>query len=231
MVEPPRIRIRFNKTGDARFMSHLDLRRALERAVRRAGIPVAITRGFNPHLRFALAAALPVGVGSDGEYADFYLEKPMKPLEFARVLSRSLPPGLELKEAYEVPSKDPSLESQIKGASYRVGADCHGRVQAEEIEAALQGIVSAGAIEVKRRGKKTQTRDIRPLIYSLSLSKLQEGKLVMNMVLAAGPGGSLRPEEIVSLINLRLGGRIDETFLDIHRENLFTEIGGSWRNP
>ena len=68
-----RMRICYQKQGRAAMLSHLEVTRALERVIRRAGLPYAITNGFSPHMRASFGSALPVGVGSTGEYLDVLL--------------------------------------------------------------------------------------------------------------------------------------------------------------
>lgn len=224
------IRARLAKKGDARFMSHLDMRRALERAIRRAEIPVAKTRGFNPHLKFALAAALPVGAGSQAEYADFFLEEPMDVLEFARRLSGSLPPGVELMKVRAVPPGGLSLEASVRAARYRVRVECDGSVRAEEVEAVIGEILSLKEMAIERRGKKHH-QDVRPLIHALNILGLSGGNLEIGMVLGAGPKGSLRPEEVVEILGSKLGGRIRTDFATVEREDLLIDESGSWQTP
>ena len=214
-----RIRARLRKLHDARFMSHLDFRRVLERALRRAGIPVAMTQGFNPHPRFSLATALPVGAGSDAEYADFFLEWRLAPLEFAKALSGALPPGIEVAEVMEIPEMGPSLESQVKAASYRVTARCD-RIAPEALQEAMGDLLSLDAIPVKKRGKEGRTYNARPLLHSLEMLSLDGHKVTIRMVLGVGPEGTLRPEEVMSLLSSRLGDRIDLGHIDVHREDL-----------
>jgi radical SAM-linked protein len=68
-----RVRITFTKEGATRYISHLDLARAVERALNRAGLPVAYSQGFNRRPRLSLAAALPLGYTSEAEMADVWL--------------------------------------------------------------------------------------------------------------------------------------------------------------
>ena len=65
-----RLRVRYAKSGRLALLSHLEVVRALERAVRRARLPFAVTNGFSPHMRIAFGAALPVGVGGSDEFFD-----------------------------------------------------------------------------------------------------------------------------------------------------------------
>lgn len=215
-----RIRARLRKLHDARFMSHLDLRRALQRALRRAGIPVALTQGFNPHPRFSLATALPVGAGSDAEYAEFFLEGRLGPLEFAQALSGSLPPGIEVAEVMEVPEMGPSLEAQVRAASYRVSARCDETLAPVALEKAIEDLLSMDTIPVRKREKEGRTHDARPLMHSLEVLSLDGGEVTIRMVLGVGPQGTLRPKEVMSLLSSRLEDRIDLGHIDVHREDL-----------
>ena len=92
----------FSKTGDMRFISHLDLMRLLQRAVRRAGLPVAMTKGFSPHLRISVTRALKLGVASSGEEAVFHIDGDIKPHDFADRINAKLPEGVKVLSAEEI---------------------------------------------------------------------------------------------------------------------------------
>ncbi|MDO4290559.1 MAG: TIGR03936 family radical SAM-associated protein [Eggerthellaceae bacterium] len=74
-----RLRVTFCKTGRLAMLSHLEVAHALERAVRRAGMPFAVSQGFSPHMRIAFGAALPVGVGGTAEVFDLFLREYVAP--------------------------------------------------------------------------------------------------------------------------------------------------------
>lgn len=93
------MRLRFAKRGLMRFVSHLDLMRLFQRAARRAGLPVAITKGFNPHPRISVQPAIKLGEESRSLEAVFKLDGWMKPAEFKERLQEKLPEGIEILEA------------------------------------------------------------------------------------------------------------------------------------
>ncbi|MDP2872196.1 MAG: TIGR03936 family radical SAM-associated protein [Bacillota bacterium] len=97
-------RLRWAKRGGARFLSHLDALRALVRALRRAELPLALSQGYNPHLKIAFASALALGVESEAEFVDVQLTKPLSLPELARRVAAALPPGFLLREARFVPA-------------------------------------------------------------------------------------------------------------------------------
>jgi len=97
-----KIRIKFSKTGDSRFLSHLDLVRLFQRASRRAGLPVSITKGFNPHLKISINRALKLGVASSEEEAVFHMDMPLDTDRFMASMNGTLPDGVRLKSAEEI---------------------------------------------------------------------------------------------------------------------------------
>ncbi len=92
-----KLEVNFEKKGDARFMSHLDLVRLFQRASRRANLPVEITKGFSPHLKISITKALKLGVESDHEEAVFYMEKAIQPADFIRSINGKLPDGVKIR--------------------------------------------------------------------------------------------------------------------------------------
>lgn len=114
-----RVRIKFTKAGEMKYISHLDLMRLLMRASRRAAIPVAMTQGYNPHPSISLSHALPVGINSQAEYADVDLYRPVKLDELTSSLNYVLPDGIKILQAGFVPPK-PSLTSFINRLLYKI---------------------------------------------------------------------------------------------------------------
>jgi radical SAM-linked protein len=94
-----KIKIKYSKGEEIKYISHRDLIRAFHRAVRRAGLPVAYSQGFNPHMKISWGQALKVGAVSGGEYAEIRFERWVKPQELKARLNAVLPPGLEILEA------------------------------------------------------------------------------------------------------------------------------------
>jgi radical SAM-linked protein len=91
-------KVKFAKKGVMRFISHLDLMRLFQRAARRAGIPVTISKGFNPHPRISIQPALKLGRESMSLEASLRLDEWMMPAEFKERLKANLPEGIEILE-------------------------------------------------------------------------------------------------------------------------------------
>lgn len=94
-----KMKVVFTKQGAMRFISHLDLMRLLQRACRRADLPVTLTQGFSPHVKLSISRAMKLGAESAGEEATFYLDRPLKPDEFTRSLNAQLPEGVQVVRA------------------------------------------------------------------------------------------------------------------------------------
>ena len=104
MTEVVRYRLRFRKTESARFLSHRDLIRLFERAGRRAGLPLALTQGFNPHPRISIPLALKVGACGLREVAEIDLTDDPGPDRVAAQMDDAMPPGVAVESARRVPA-------------------------------------------------------------------------------------------------------------------------------
>jgi radical SAM-linked protein len=102
-----------------RFLSHLDLMRTWERALRRSGLPLAFTQGHHPHIKMSFGPPLPLGFRSRAEVFDLELSRPPG-VDLAERLNAVLPGGLTVTCFRPILYKTPSLMSQLEGASYRV---------------------------------------------------------------------------------------------------------------
>ena len=199
---PQRLRITFAKGEEIKYISHLDLMRLWERALRRARVPLAYSHGFNPRPKMAVAAPLPVGFTSRGEVMDVVLERHVSPYNFARSLASHLPPGLELLSVEEVYPKLPSLQSQVCAAEYRVTVSWAGsedEMEGELLAEQVRQLLSAEQLPRQRRGKDY---DLRPLIEDLWVEGKEADDWVLGMRLRAGSQGTGRPDEVLDALGL-----------------------------
>ncbi len=168
-----RIRARYMRGEELKFISHLDLARTFERALNRGEIPAAYSEGFHPHPKISIAAPLAVGVTSEDEYADFDLSRDMSAEEFRERMNRSLPSGLSILDAKKVDVGGESLMSGIARADYVVSfvlASGEERLR-DFVEKAL--LADKLMIE-KDTNKGAKLVDIRPLIYGLEVLEVVE---------------------------------------------------------
>lgn len=113
-----RIRVRFAKRGRLRFLSHRDVARSVERAVRRAGLPVAHSHGFSPHPRLSWIGAAPTGTASEAEYLEIGLTRPVDPAALAAALDAALPDGLDVLAA--AVAEGTPLAERITASAWRI---------------------------------------------------------------------------------------------------------------
>jgi radical SAM-linked protein len=190
--EPMRIRVTYAKCGELRYTGHLDLQRVWERTLRRSGLPIVFSQGFNPLPKLQLASALPLGIESVCEVMDFWLDEKLVLLDIAHKLNAVLPPGLEVIDLVEVELKAPALETQLRSAEYHVAfRDPSDR---EKLENKVKKILEEDSLPRERRGR---TYDLRPLIEGLRVEP--DGSLWMK--LAIRPGATGRPEEVIDALD------------------------------
>jgi len=207
-----RLRVTFSKTGPLVYTSHLDLARAWERALRRAGAPLAYSQGFNPRPRLQLAAALPLGHSGEAEWLDLWLEQPLDAVALADALAPVLPAGLAVLDVQAVDASEPALQTRTVAAEYLVAVACD--EPAAGVAQRVAEILAAGELPASRRGKPY---DLRPLIHHLAVQSSVEGEVVLEMRLAAQANATGRPEAVLEALGL---GGCPARF---HRQRLLLE--------
>jgi radical SAM-linked protein len=197
-----RVRIRFSKGEPIKYLAHLDMHRTWERTFRRAGLPVAHSKGYNPRPRFQVAAALPVGVMGSAELLDVWLEEPVAADEVVARLRAAAPDGLGVLGAAEAPLDEPALQSQLREAEYRVEIETP--ESAEAIRIRLEGLLAAGTLPRRRPHKGGwKTYDLRQRIHDLALEPgADPGVVALRMRLQASPAGAGRPDEVLDALGL-----------------------------
>lgn len=163
-----RLRVRYAKRGRLRFTSHRDISRAVERAVRRAGIPVAFSAGFTPHPKISYAGAAATGVASEAEYLEIGLIETRDPARVRADLDAALPPGLDIIDVVEAPAGT-SLADRLEASEWRIRLD---GVAPDDAAVAVAAFVAADEIEVERLTKKGRRRfDARSAVSALQLDR------------------------------------------------------------
>lgn len=194
-----RLRIRFCRREEVKFISHLDLMRLWQRALNRAGVPLAYSEGFNPHPRMSLAAPLPLGVTSEVELMDVVLAKWISPHSFTAAVSRQLPRGIEILQVYNTPLTMPSLQSQVRYTEYKVELETD-RSQ-EEVKAAIASLLATEHLPWQhQRDTGPRHYDLRALIDDLWLIDGNTGCGTIGMRLRCDSSGSGRPEQVAAAL-------------------------------
>ena len=192
-----RYRCTFAKTEAMRFTGHLDLHRAWERLLRRAGAPLGYTQGFNPRPRLNVGAALPLGCTGRAEWIDLWLEQDWEPERLLAALREAAPPGLEPLAAARLALSAPALQAEIEASDYRAAID--EMPAGTDLEQAVAALLRADHLPRTRRGK---AYDLRPLVESLRLEPRAGGAPALRMTLATREGASGRPDEVLLALGL-----------------------------
>ncbi len=156
----------FEKNQRVRHVGHLDIQRAVQRGLRRSGLPVAYSNGFNPHIQVSFASALSTGACGLREIMDVKMAEPVSEEVFLEKMNEAMPPEMQLSEARAVDDRHPALTAGLKAAEYQI------RILSEEHAPRLTGAVSAlmkqdVVMAVRKTKSGLKDTDIRPLILSL----------------------------------------------------------------
>ena len=196
----------YRKRGRLRFTSHLDVLRALERAVRRAGLPLAYSEGFTPHPKLAFAAPLPLGFEGEREIVDMTLVEPVDIGSLVDRLASQSSEDLKPFEAFEVALRAPSPQATTRWAEYRVDLP---EIEISVAEPAIEQLLAAEELEwTETRQEKQRTYDLRALIVWLRAARTpNEHGTRLTMRLSAGNEANGRPEQVVAALFPETKGR------------------------
>ena len=194
-----RLRIQFAKTGSMAFLSHLDLMRLLERALRRSGLPISFTGGFHPLPRVQIALALPLGAEADGEWMDMEFTEALDPLQLQQGLQPLLPPGITLLSVAEVPVSSPSLSQEIRAAVWSFDVELESGMTFDW-SPAIAALLAADQLmwhDTDKKGRP-RSRDCRSVLRRLDVLSDPEGSRLRLRLEADvdSMGRSLRPSQI-----------------------------------
>ncbi|HTF51483.1 MAG TPA: TIGR03936 family radical SAM-associated protein [Pseudonocardia sp.] len=166
-----KVRVRFAKRGRLRFGSHRDVARAFERAVRRAGLPVARSHGFSPHPRLSWVGAAPTGTASEAEYLEIGLTCAVDPDRLVADLDAALPDGLDVLSAVQAVPGGPGLAELINASHWRIQLP---QVAPAELAAAVATFLDTETVIVQRTTKNgPRPVDVRAAVVSAEVETVQ----------------------------------------------------------
>nr|WP_204163385.1 TIGR03936 family radical SAM-associated protein [Nocardioides gilvus] len=191
---PPvqRLRVRYAKRGRLRFTSHRDFSRAFERAIFRAGLPMAYSSGFNPHPRISYAGAAPTGSASEAEYLEIGLAKVLDPADVHVTLDESLPTGLDVLEVVESPGG--SLSDLLEASRWEITLQGAG-----DLSALVETFLATETVEVQRMTKKgLRVFDARAAVLGMEV-RVDGDTTVLDVVLEHVVP-AVRPDDVLSAL-------------------------------
>ena len=220
-----RIIANFRKGEELRFISHLDIQRLVQRAMRRANLPLSYSQGFNPHPILSFASALSVGYTSDAEWMDVRLAEDVAPEEFTARLNTALPDGLRVLKAKAVEESLPSLTALIQRSRYEATVIFDQPVDAPVLKDALEALLNGPIIVEKHTKGGMKQVDIRPQLISMRfLENDREGLIdAANFDIEGilNASGSLQIELLLQALMLLCGAtgrtRVHRTAVDFDK--------------
>ncbi len=221
------IRLKFTKGNEVKYISHLDLMRVFQRAIRRTGIPVSYSIGFNPHQEISFGAPLSLGVTSAAEYVDFRLADKMDVEEIINRLNSSMPEGIRILGGIKLRDNPKSAMSVVSHARYKIRMIIE-NVTAEELNKSIEDFAAQESIKVMKeqpkKGFALKEVDIKPMIVGMKLSESRETMHIIDCLLLSGSKGNLKPELLMMAFKEFTGYNI--VGIRINREEVYAEKNG-----
>jgi radical SAM-linked protein len=191
-----KLRIRYAKRGRLRFASHRDLARALERALRRAQVPMAFSAGFTPHPKISYLGAAPTGAASEAEYLEIGLAERRDPEAVRAALDAALPDDIAVLEAVEAVEGTGSLADRIDAAVWRVELP---GVDLPELVEAVAAFLAQDTVIVPRR-TKNGLRDVDARAAVTSASAAAEAGCAILEVVVRQVTPAVRPDDVLAAL-------------------------------
>ena len=196
----------FEKTKELSYTSHLDVQRTLQRAFRRADLPLAFSKGFNPHPKLSFATALATGYTSAGEWIEVELDREITPEDFTERVNGALPKGMRFHSAFIADENFGTLSKMLIAARYIVTLYPDAAVTAEALRAALDGLLSSDEVIVEKKTKSgIRPANIRPEILEAEAISASDGTAVVAVAGTLNAAGGLRAETFARALFERLG--------------------------
>ncbi len=216
-------RVKFAKVGKVCFIGHLDLLKVFQRAIKRAGIPIAYSNGFNPHQIVGFAIPLPLGMSSIGEYVDVELKEEVAPEIIALKLNEVMPDGIQILSVRKLNQNEKSCAAVVSAALYEISLP----IYIENFSDIIEKILSRDKLEIERISKrKTKIVDIKNDIFSVENIIKDCDFTVFRTIVSTGSRKNLKPELFVEYINNYIGKKFEPLKVRYKRIELFKDNGG-----
>jgi radical SAM-linked protein len=216
--------IKFKKEGYLRFISHLDLMRLFQRTLKRAGIKLNYSHGYNPHPKMSIAQPLSLGYSSVGDYLEIETDLATESEIVAENLNNNLPKGIEVIGCSKVQTSKKTLAALVEYGSYEAAIP----IVNSEIIFSVSDFLAQDSIQSTKYQRKTgieSSIDIKPMIYSLECFTNQD-LLIMKMTIMNGSTSNLNPELLIKAFLDFVGEDFVKESITINRLDLFGKQDG-----
>lgn len=214
-----RVRIKFTKNGALKFIGHLDVMRFFQKVLRRAGIDVAYSEGFSPHMLMSFAQPLGVCVTSEGEYFDLDLKSAMPSKTMLALINEQMPPEMSVTEIVKIPEdKANKCMTLVAAADYVIRFKEEKLFQEQKKN--LEDFFAQKEIVVLKKTKRSeQMMDIRPLIYEAEI-----GEESISLKLSSGSVNNVKPRLLMDAFCE--WAKLDPAAfgIEVHRKELYARV-------
>lgn len=222
-----KIRIKFSKQGNMKFIGHLDIMRYFQKVMRRADVDIRYSEGFSPHQIMSFAAPLGVGLTGSGEYLDIEVLSTDSSAEMVRRMNLAMVEGMEVLSYKKLPDDAGNAMSLVAACDYTVRmrdgyAEAMGLTDVSFMSS-LVSFIETGDLQITKKTKKGEKEmDLRPYIYEQSLT--DDGRGVF-LKLSSGSAANIKPELLLEAYCKSLGQEFPAFGFLINREEVYADAG------
>lgn len=222
-----KIRIKFSKQGNMKFIGHLDIMRYFQKAMRRAEVNIRYSEGFSPHQIMSFAAPLGVGLTGSGEYLDIEVLSTESSCEMTRRLNEVMVEGMEVLSYKKLPDDAANAMSLVAACDYtlrlREGYAESLCLSDEDFWMGLSSFIQNGNLEITKKTKKGEKQmDLRPYIYEYYTVDNGTGFFIK---LSSGSAANIKPELLLEAYCASLGKEYPAFGFQINREEVYADNG------
>lgn len=243
-VSALKVRIKFSKTGSMKFIGHLDVMRYFQKAIRRSGLDVSYSQGFNPHQLISFAAPLGVGLTSDGEYMDMQMESCLNSEEAMRRLNEAMNDEIRVKSFVELEEGSKNAMSSVAAADYCVSLK-DGYEFLDDYQQKFATFLSQEHIIMLKKTKKSEREmDIKPFIYHVAFDEAEFAEKTGNCVeetvaeqyengkkiymqITTGSVVNIKPELIMEAFCNFAGVPFEKFAFQLHRMEVYADVNAN----
>lgn len=216
--------VKWTKEGNMKYVSHLDMMRIFQRALKRGGVKLQYSQGFSPHPKMSIAQPLSLGYTSVGEYLEIETMENFQEEEIARRLKSALPEGIDILFCGRL-EKTKKASAIVAYGSYEIEVLFQGQKDIKCLIQSVEAFAKADEIPVEKLQKKSgklQIVDIKEMIQSFTLSEMK-GKTILKTTIKTGSQAHLNPDLLLEAFRRFLTNPEEEIDFSVHRTELFAE--------
>jgi len=220
-----RLRVEYRVGPELRFLGNLDMMRLMQRSLRRASIPFALSQGFNPHIKLSMGTVLPVGLWGEKEYFDIELAEDIGIKDFVERMNDVFPPPVLINECNEILNDEPALMKIINAASYKFFV----RKSSLDLDLWKDEFTAKDSLVIRSRGKKKdRDKDLRPGIFKVTVQKFHNFD-IMEIWSSTGMPLNVRYDELLE--TMVLTGLDKKNIIDVFRSGNYIKEGLKYFTP